>query len=409
MRRVGSALAISTAVALCGGAAMAGGFALKEGSTSAQGASFAGATSGDADITYSFFNPAALRAVTDIQIAFSNSYISPSAELSTSAGVFDPGEDAFLGALYIGARVTDDLVLGLTVNSPFGLATEYEKGWFGEFEALRTELRTIAVTPMLSYDVTDEFSIGAGVTFLYGDLIFENAQVIPGPLVVNSELTGSGYGFGFVAGALWDVTPHITVGAAYKSDISFSGEGDLDWQGAGLPGGQIIYSDTEASADLPGVISFGVRFDVTDSFTMMAEAQWQLWSSLDVFVVNAPGLPESREDFRYEDAFFGAVGGEYEASEALTLRSGVALDFTPTIDDTRSPRIPDGDRMWISGGASYDVTERFTIDLAYSYLFKIDEDPIDIDPDGISATDNSETTSSDGEVHIISIGGSYEF
>ena len=44
----------------CCGAAMAAGFALREQSATAQGNAFAGATAGADDISYMFFNPAAL-------------------------------------------------------------------------------------------------------------------------------------------------------------------------------------------------------------------------------------------------------------------------------------------------------------------------------------------------------------
>ena len=93
----------------------------------------------------------------------------------------------------------------------------------------------------------------------------------------------------------------------------------------------------------------------------------------------------------------------------LTLRSGIALDFTPTVDSTRSPRIPDGDRMWLSGGLTYKATESITLDFAYSYLFKLDNDSIAIDSNGDDLPGGEMPATSDGHVHIISLGGSYEF
>ncbi|MCI4665212.1 MAG: OmpP1/FadL family transporter [Neomegalonema sp.] len=395
-------LLLAGAIAASASMAHAGGFALKEASTSAQGTSFASATSGDDDITYSFFNPAALRSVKGLQFAFSNSFIAPSAELETSGGTFDGGESAFLGAFYIGARVSEKTVVGISVSAPFGLATEYDKQWTGKFDGLRTDLRTFAISPMISYDITKDFTIGVGFTYLYGTLVFENARNLG--FTANSELTGDGDAFGFSAGFLWDVTPHATIGVAFKSGYNFNGEGKLEIRSG------LFNSDTDgvkASADLPGVLSFGASFDVTDRFRMMGEVQWQMWSSLDVFSIHVPGQAPTPDTFGYKDALFVAVGGEYKATDDFTLRTGVAFDQTPTVDSHRSPRIPDGDRMWLSAGASYKMTDKLKIDLAYSYLFTLEKSAIPLDTDGNGVDD--ETASSKGRVHILSLGASYDF
>lgn len=398
-----AALAL-TMVGVGASGAFAGGFALKEGSTSAQGASFAGATASDGDITYSFFNPAALRSVEGVEIGFSNSAIFAHAEIDTSVGAFDSDEIGVVGAVYVGARVNEQLVLGLSINGPFGLATEWDRGWVGDQDALRTSLLTIAITPMLSYDVNPDFTLGVGFTYLYGELLFENAlSDARGGGVF--ELEGAGHAFGFVVGGLWDVTPHVTIGVAAKSGYNFEGDGDLAIiNNQVFPG---VY-DTDASADLPAVISIGARIGVTDDVDLLAEAQWQGWSSLDFFQIKSESpLGTINDEFGYDDALYFALGAEYAASEALVLRTGVAFDQTPTVDDKRSPRIPDGDRIWLSAGASYTLDYGVKIDLAYSFISTLESNPIPLDTDDTPGDD--EVASGDGRVHILSVGASYEF
>ena len=71
MRRLASRWAVAAgAMALAGGGhAHAAGFALKEQSTTAQGNAFAGATAGADDVSYMFFNPAALGWVDKVEVA----------------------------------------------------------------------------------------------------------------------------------------------------------------------------------------------------------------------------------------------------------------------------------------------------------------------------------------------------
>ena len=47
---------------------------------------------------------------------------------------------------------------GLGVNAPFGLKTEYDDGWLGRYQALKSEIKTINVNPALSWQVTPNFA-----------------------------------------------------------------------------------------------------------------------------------------------------------------------------------------------------------------------------------------------------------
>ena len=43
---------------------------------------------------------------------------------------------------------------GLGINVPFGLKTEYDDGWIGRYQGLKSEIKTINVNPALSWQVT---------------------------------------------------------------------------------------------------------------------------------------------------------------------------------------------------------------------------------------------------------------
>ncbi len=81
-------------------------------------------------------------------------------------------------------------------------------------------------------------------------------------------------------------------------------------------------------------------------------------------------------DFQWEDGWYFALGGEYDYSDALTLRAGVGYEISPIREASqRLVQLPDNDRVWLSGGASYKVGDLFgllkdaTIDLAYTHVF----------------------------------------
>ena len=72
----------------------------------------------------------------------------------------------------------------------------------------------------------------------------------------------------------------------------------------------------------------------------------------------------------WENSMRYSVGVNYKADSKSTYRAGLALDETPipTAEDV-TPRIPDSDRIWLSFGYGYKVSDSFGYDLGYSHLF----------------------------------------
>lgn len=387
--------------------AAAGGFALKEGSTSAQGASFAGATSAATDISYSFWNPAAIGQVANIEVAGSISYIAPDSDgvVRSSGAQVSGAESAVVPASYAAIRVHDRIVLGVGVGSPFGLATEYDPGELAPLNnPRRTALTLIEISPMIAVNLTPTFTLAGGPTIVTGHLVFESA--LPG---ANIELDVAGTSYGWQVGAHWTPLPGTQVGAAFQSGYNLSARGGR--AEIATAAGVNTFHDARFGADLPPLATFGVTQAITDDFRVMAEAQWQGWSSLDRAQFSSLGLlavtgsQSGGEDFNYDDALLFALGAEADANDWVTLRTGVAWDQTPTVDADRTARIPDADRLWLSVGGSLRVLDNATIDVAYSLLHAIE----DVDANISTIAPPGDSVEFEGTVHIFSIGGSVEF
>jgi long-chain fatty acid transport protein len=71
----------------------------------------------------------------------------------------------------------------------------------------------------------------------------------------------------------------------------------------------------------------------------------------------------------WHDSWFGAVGAEYQISDRILIRSGVAYDQTPTSDANRVPAIPNLNSVWVSVGLRYDLTDKIAMDFAYGHIF----------------------------------------
>ena len=407
MKGMRIAAAASVAALFAADVASAGGFALRERSANAQGMSFAGASAAANDVTYSLFNPAALGKVRTMEFGGALAGIFP--DITGTARVNGqearPGVVAPLPASAFGYRLTEEFVIGLGIHSPFGLTTVYDDNFIGAADGIRSELISIAVTPMLAWNITEDFTIGGGVSVVYNDPQLTRAVGVDGAgNVLEAKLNATDVAVGGMLGVLWDATDTTRIGLAYHSGYDISTSGTLSafdnaFNPIDLPG--------DASISLPFSINVGLRQELTDDVRLLAEFEWANWSEFDQIQVNVPALAPNNdlsEITDYEDSIFVAAGVEYDWSDALTLRAGVAYDETPTQRASRSLRIPDSDRIWASVGFSYDVSESMKIDVGYSVIFFEDSDlTIMNGPAAGTIIDYS------GQTHIIAIGGSMKF
>jgi long-chain fatty acid transport protein len=99
----------------------------------------------------------------------------------------------------------------------------------------------------------------------------------------------------------------------------------------------------------------------------MAGAEWSNWSRFDTVKIKDGPAPIVLA-FDYGDGWFISVGGEFDLTQRVTVRSGVGYEWGPIDDNVRNYRVPDGDRLHLSGGVSYRLDQRFSFDIGYSFV-----------------------------------------
>lgn len=377
--RTGIALA---ALLASTGLSHAGGFALREQSAVFLGSAFAGAAAPGGGLSSMYWNPATITASGGIQFESVQTGIQPNGHLdidptgTPNAFLGDPGDvgvGGYVPSMYASYQINDMFYAGLSVNAPFGLATRSNPSWAGMTDHYRAKVMSITATPTLGIKVNDMLSFGIGVEVQYFKVNLQRALfAFPGS--PTATLEGDDFGFGFTAGVTFTPMEGTEIGLGFRSSIGHSLDGEI---ALSVPGSV----DTPIGADvsLPETITLGIRQRVTDQFTVLAGAEWSNWSRLGTIdVVTDAGGVATQLDFRYEDGWFLALGGEYRWNDALTLRAGAAYEWSPVQDENRSMRLPDADRLWLSVGASYAVNDRITVDAAYSHLF-IEDAPVNVE------------------------------
>ncbi|MEK0084707.1 OmpP1/FadL family transporter [Benzoatithermus flavus] len=415
MRRlgIGSVAGSLLTLALGIGGAEAAGFALKEQSTTAQGNAFAGATSAAEDVSYMFFNPAALGWVAKIEAATMATLVAPRSKLESAEGRTVPGtaipgrghaddiaDNAVVPAFYAAAPLPGGVRIGLGINAPFGLETGYPDQWVGRYHAVHSRLTTVNINPAVAWRPRDWVAFGAGFQAQHADGELTNAVdfgtigaaaripgAAPGRQDGFARLTGDDWAYGWDAGAIVEPVAGTRFGIAYRSEIQHTLDGDVDFSGdtTGIAG--IIrratgaFADTDASLKLntPASLSFGVHQDVTDRLAVMAEAQWTDWSVFDQLTVkfDNPAQPDNVTEEEWRDSWFFALGATWRPDDRWTLRAGIAFDQSPVRDRSRTPRIPDENRYWLSLGAGWQPLPWLGLDAAFTYIL-VEDSEVDL-------------------------------
>ncbi|ODN71438.1 OmpP1/FadL family transporter [Methylobrevis pamukkalensis] len=362
--------------------AVAGAFALREQSAESQGVSFAGAAAPGHGPSAMFWNPATITAHKGLVAENGLSLIAPHATFETdpaqsplAASGFGNGGDvgiaAWLPSFYAAFEAQDGLHLGLSVNAPFGLGTKADTPWVGQTDHLEAGMQAIAVTPVAAWKINDMVSIGAGVTLQHASVELSRMPMIGPSTFGVGKIEGSDLDIGAVAGITLTPWEGTEIGLGYRSPISHALDGTQTLRTTS--GAVLSRQDITAEVTVPETVTLGLRQKISDRFTLLGGAEWANWDRIGtVPVVADDGRTTSLLDFQYADGWFLSVGGEYAATDRLTLRSGVAYEWSPVQDAHRSMRLPDDDRFWLSVGASYEATDALSIDVAYTRILVSD-------------------------------------
>lgn len=401
--------------------ALAGGFYLQEQSPKETGRALSGGAAAADDPSTVYFNPAAMTQLSGIQTSVGGVLLFAAAGQqnrgSTRAGPSIGGGPVLLPAtapvtggsggnpfdkvipvpsFYVTGQVTDRIWIGIGVTAPFGLKLDYDPDFFGRYDSLHTDLKTYDVQPSFAYRLTDHLSVGGGIDVQYAKVKLTNALPQLSPFIFSgpSSLPVIGFppstslpsvtlapdGLATIKGDDWSVgwnaglfytTGGTNWGIHYRSGMQHRIQGSATLSGllgplarAGLNG----TTGASAPLNLPDVVTLSMMHRLTPHARAMLTARWYNWSVFEQIAITS-GTGTSVKALHYCDSYSFSAGGEVDVSPALTLRAGTMFDRTPTDPQYLTTRVPDGDRVWLSGGATWAMSPQLAVNLSYAHNF----------------------------------------
>jgi long-chain fatty acid transport protein len=351
-------------------AAFSGGFQLNEHGARAmgQGGAFAARAS---DLSAMYFNPAGLAYQNGTQFYAGVTLILPKTsfygpdQLNTNQETKMVSQTFNPINVYASTQILDNLVVGIGVNNPYGLGTEWPADWSGRFISTKVDLQTFFFTPTIAYKFGDSFSLGVGMNYATGKVTLKRVLSDPFDPHANADIEANGTGMGWNVGAMYKASKDLSIGVSYRSQVKIdaTGTATFDPMRSVYPAG-----DVSSSLTLPATGFLGVAFSPIKNLTLEADYQYVGWSSYkELAVTFKKDNSVSVSPKNYEDTYIIRIGGEYAMGD-LQLRAGYLYDHTPAPTMYVEPLLPDASRNEVSVGLGYNLTKHLSVDLAYMFI-----------------------------------------
>ena len=192
-----------------------------------------------------------------------------------------------------------------------------------------------------------------------------------------TKITGDDYAWGWNVGLMYSFNGDANldngagrIGLAYRSKMKYDVVGSVAFTNPAVPTltGSLapfnpVVAGVSNTINQTRLYSGGVKLDVTmpdtaslsyyqklnDKWDILGDITWTGWSSIqELRILRSDGslltvLPEN-----FKDTWRFAAGVNYQYSDKVVLRAGVAYDQSPVNDTDRSARLPDNDRTWLT-------------------------------------------------------------
>ena len=297
----------------------------------------------------------------------------------------DKGSDPIvIPSFYYVRQLNDRWHGGISLTVPSGFGSDYGGEWSGRYETVDYSLVYIALTPAVSYRVSDKLSLGGSVGINY---TAEDSEVkIPQPLKdgdgkITSDLDA--FGLNVTLSMLYEFTDRTRAGIAWTSDTDSDLEGNVELRNLGPVSEELFTKlgitkiNTEVTNTLPQRVLAGVYHEFESGKYFTVDGMWMKFSDFTVSDIKLNGnnvdvnVPEIYDDFWALTAGMG-----FPVSPRLTYKIGAMYVSQPVDDEDRTFSIR-LDEMWGLGvGLTYKLENEARVDLNANYI-NVGEAPVD--------------------------------
>ncbi|HIF9261015.1 outer membrane protein transport protein [Photobacterium damselae] len=270
------------------------------------------------------------------------------------------GGTSFAPNIYYIHPLNEKWTVGAGLYSNFGTKTEFSDKYAANAFGGLTDVKSVNLALSAAFRVNEHWSLGGGLDVIYGSGKLE--RYIPkgqmGPNKVTLlDIDADGIALGFNVGGVYELNENNRFGLSYRYSPTLDAKGDMSYIGADI-------TNQKLKMPLPDMAEFSGFNKLNDKFAVHYSIQWIRWSEFDVLETSG-GV--NLNNYEWQDGWHYSIGGTYYLNDTWTLRAGYMHD-TSAQDKRTSISVPDSARNWFSGGFSYHLDPKSSIDVGVTYL-----------------------------------------
>jgi long-subunit fatty acid transport protein len=280
-------------------------------------------------------------------------------------------------------QVTDKLHLGIALGAVGGSSLDYGSEWAGSPLLEDITLTAMQVNPSLSYQLNEQWSVGAGIQFSWAAF-----QQTTSAFTAKQD---TDWAYGYNLGVMYTPTDKLKLGASYRSKLEHEFNNDIN--------GSLLLSSLSTDIALPEIVDLSASYALNSQLDLLASVQFHRWSAWDETVLDfgatgLGGIPIKRD---WDDVWKFAVGADYQLNSDWRLKAGFSYETSPQDDPSMQwVDLPVGEQYRYSVGAS-TYWDDILIDVFYEYadLGSVEMDRLMVDG------------SFDGRIHFIGVSATF--
>jgi len=329
-----------------------------------------------------YYNPAGINQMKSAEFSFGDALIAPRAQMTQPNGntVHEQNNEYNVPNFYaVVPIIPNKLSIGAGGGSYWGLGTNWGPNSPLSFATTQASINDVDNSLVASYQVTDQWSVAAGVDNDYSKV--DESYALnngggTGGANGTAELKGRDDAWGFRLATMFKINDQNQVGLMYRSRIDHNYSGKISINGAnpGFYGISNYVAPVNEKSVLPQSILLGYSFKPTSKWTINLDLEWMDWSSTKYETLNVSnptlqalgvGTPIPED---WHSAWSESIGTQYAVTDSFRVRLGYYHHERVISDADFNPVIPDSNSNGYTTGFGYDITKRLTLDIAYSFL-----------------------------------------
>ena len=399
--------------------ASAQGYGLYEQGACMMGRAGAGVAAPCADASAIYFNPAALAELDTTVVSGGVVGVGPRGQFTNdrTGTVSKLNDRTFpVPSAYYAQRL-GRLHVGLGLNAPYGLASDWPTTSEGRFLGYYSSVQGIYIQPTVAARVGSRVDIGGGIDITHlsvelkrrvdlatqlipggGGATFAALGVPAGTDFADVRLTGSAVHVGAHVGVQVKANDRVSFGARYlvgqrvpvnngslaPTQIMTGRLLPIPLPGvpAGTPldtllapqfasGRALGPQSAKTEIPLPAQFVVGTAMQLVGGerpWTLFADYQMTQWSLFDTITITNAVAPASALIGDYRDTHGLRLGLEHKLRDGVTIRGGVDAHNAAAPDQSVTPILPEASRTEYAVGATVPLTQKLYVDFAYMYI-----------------------------------------